>query len=118
MSDPSAAFLDEARRVEHVALRRAARHGLDDDVAELRAVARDLRARAAEIDEVPTTAIGRFTAACPDGKVPFIVTLRVLDDFEPGDVVLGHRPDNGQRGRLRVRAGVVVGRYIPAEAAP
>lgn len=53
-----------------------------------------------------------FLAACPEGKTPFIVTLRSLDEFQPGDVVLGHRPDNGLRGRLRVREGVIVGQYL------
>lgn len=60
--------------------------------------------------------IEAFGAACPPGHLPFIVTLRSLDDFQAGDVVLGHRADNGLRGARRVRAGVIVGRYITKDA--
>lgn len=59
-----------------------------------------------------------FAEATPTGMVPFLTTLRALEDFEPGDVVLGYRPDNGLHGPRRVRFGVIVGRYIPAEGTP
>lgn len=58
--------------------------------------------------------LAEFNRACPQGKVPYVRSVEVLDDFEPGDVVLGHRPDNGRRGALRTRAAVIVGRYIDA----
>lgn len=59
--------------------------------------------------------IEEFSAACPEGKVAFIVTVRALAGFEPGDVVLAWRPDNGLRGLRRIREGVIVGRYVDAD---
>lgn len=53
-----------------------------------------------------------FLAACPDEATPYIRSIQTLDDLEPGDVILGRREDNGRRGALRVRAAVIVGRYL------
>lgn len=46
----TAGLVGEARRVERVALRRAARYGIDRDVVDLRAVARNLREVAAVVE--------------------------------------------------------------------
>lgn len=50
MTAVSTALTTEARRVERVALRHAARYGLCHDVVELRTVARALRSQAAAIE--------------------------------------------------------------------
>lgn len=60
------------------------------------------------------TAIEQFSENSPPGMSAFIITLRALDDFEVGDVVLGWRADNGLRGVRHVHPGVIVGRYIDA----